>query len=276
MNASGKRVLITGASAGIGAALAREFARRGARLVLGARRLDRLGALAAELAAGGAQVAVAACDVADDDAVARLVALGVERFGGLDIAVANAGFGVTGRFDALALDDYRRQFETNVFGVLRTLRAALPEVARSRGGLAVIGSVSGHLPTPGTSAYCMSKFAVRAFAESIHDELAGDGVAVTLISPGFVDSEIRRVDNLGRLHEEEPDPVPAWLRMRGEDAARRIAGAILARRREAVITVHGKLLVWCYRHAPWLMRLLVARHGERKRGFPQPASPGRG
>ena len=120
------RIIITGASSGIGAALAREFARRGARLALGARRLDRLQALRTELEAAGSEVVVAACDVRDRASLDRLVAEAVARFGGLDIVVANAGFGVSGRFDALSVDDYRRQFDTNVLGVLRTLHAALP------------------------------------------------------------------------------------------------------------------------------------------------------
>jgi short-subunit dehydrogenase len=111
----------------------------------------------------------------------------------------------------------------------------------------------------------MSKFAVRGFAESIHDELAASGVAVTLVSPGFVDSDIRRVDNHGRVHEHAPDPVPAWLRMPTDRAARTIVRAIRRRRREVVVTGHGKVLVLLYRHAPWLFRLLLARFGAPKR-----------
>jgi short-subunit dehydrogenase len=111
----------------------------------------------------------------------------------------------------------------------------------------------------------MSKFALRGFAESIHDELSASGVSVTLVSPGFVDSDIRRVDNRGKVHEDAPDPVPAWLRMPTDRAARQIGRAIHRRRREVVVTGHGKALVLLYRYAPWLLRFLIARFGAPER-----------
>lgn len=262
---AGKVALITGASAGIGAALARELAHEGADLVLTARREDRLRDLAREIETTGRNAVVVGCDVTRDGDPERAVAAAVERYGRLDIAVANAGFGVAGPVEELELDDFRRQLETNVFGVLRTLYASLPELRKTRGQFVVVGSVSGHVPTPETSAYCMSKFAVRGFAESIHDELARSGVSVTLVSPGFVDSDIRRVDNHGTVHEGAPDPVPAWLRMPTDRAARQIGRAIRHRRREVVVTGHGKALVFLYRHAPWLLQFLIARFGAPKR-----------
>jgi len=258
-----KTVLVTGASSGIGAAVARELARHGAHLVLAARRLPRLGALAAELGARTKVVAVEA-DVTRDGDIERAVAAAVDTFGGLDIAVANAGFAVTGRVDQLEIGDYRRQLETNVFGVLRTIYAALPALKRARGQLAIMGSVSGHVPAAGLSPYSMSKFAVRALAEALHDELADDGVAVTLLSPGFVMSEIGHVDNQGRRHERDGSRAPAWLRMPTDEAARQIVAAIETRQREAVITAHGRLGVFLYRHAPWLVRAaLRARRHQR-------------
>lgn len=262
---AGKVALITGASAGIGAALARELAREGADLVLTARREDRLRDLAGEIEGTGRDAIVVGCDVTRDGDLERAVTAAVERYGRLDIAIANAGFGVAGLAETLRIDDYRRQLETNVFGVLRTLYAALPELKKTRGQFVVVGSVSGHVPTPTTSAYCMSKFAVRGFAESIHDELAAHGVAVTLVSPGFVDSDIRRVDNRGTVHEDAPDPIPAWVRMPTDRAARIIVRGMQRRRREVVVTGHGKVLVWLYRHAPWLLQFAFARFGAPKR-----------
>jgi short-subunit dehydrogenase len=262
---TGNVVLITGASSGIGAALAREFARGGADLVLAARREARLRDLAREIEGMGRRAIAVTCDVTRDGDLERAVAAAVERYGRLDIAVANAGFGVAGLAEELRLDDFRRQMETNVFGVLRTLYAALPELKKTRGQFVVVGSVSGHVPTPTTSAYCMSKFAVRGFAASIHGELAAHGVGVTLVSPGFVDSDIRRVDNRGHVHEDAPDPVPAWLRVPTDRAVRTIVRAVGRRRREVVVTGHGRALVFVYRHAPWLLEFLIARFGTPKR-----------
>jgi len=267
-NFSGQVVLITGASSGIGEALAREFARRGAALVLAARRTDRLDRLVAELTAGGARAVAVRCDVTVDGEPERAAAAARERFGRLDVVVANAGFGVVGPFALLTLDDYRRQFETNVFGVLRTLKATLADVRRTRGRIAVIGSVSGHIATPGSSPYAMSKFAVRALAEALGHELARSGVSVTLVSPGYVASEIRRVDNQGVLSEQTPEPVPRFLLMSTTRAARQIVRAIAWRRREVVVTGHGKAAVFFQRHAPWLTSAVIRKFGVRSRGEP--------
>ncbi|AUX21069.1 oxidoreductase [Sorangium cellulosum] len=263
---AGQVVLITGASSGIGAALAREVARRGGRVVLSARREGRLEALAREIRAGGGEALTVRCDVTRDGDVERAVAAAREAFGRLDVAVANAGFGVAGRVEALSLDDFRRQFETNVFGVLRTVKAALPELRRSRGGVAIMGSASGYLAAPGMSAYSMSKFAVRALAETLRGELHDDGVAVTHVAPGFVESEIRRIDNAGALHEGAREPLPRWLVMPAKTAARQILDAIVARRAEVIVTGHAKLGVALARHAPDLVGAVATRLSRKARG----------
>ncbi|XXT22190.1 SDR family oxidoreductase [Sorangium sp. So ce429] len=263
---AGKVVLITGASSGIGEALAREVARRGGRLVLAARRTERLEALAAELGASGGEAVATPCDVTRDGDVEGAVEKARAAFGRLDIAIANAGFGVAGRVEELSLDDFRRQFETNVFGALRTVKAALPELKRSRGGVALIGSASGYIAFPTMAAYSMSKFAVRALAETLRGELHAEGVAVTHIAPGFVASEIRRIDNAGKLRDGAREPVPPWLIMPTPKAARQIMDAIVARRAEAVITGHAKLGVSLSRHAPGLVHAALSRLARKPSG----------
>jgi NAD(P)-dependent dehydrogenase (short-subunit alcohol dehydrogenase family) len=211
---------------------------------------------------------VLACDVTREGDLETAAARTRAELGRIDVVVANAGFGVVGPVERLRLDDFRRQFETNVFGVLRTLYATLDDLKRSRGRFAILGSVSGHLATPGGAPYAMSKFAVRALAEALRHELRGAGVAVTLISPGFVESEIRLVDNEGTLRPGARDIVPGWLRMGAEAAARKIVRAIERRRREAVITGHGKALVLVQRHLPGVMSALVGLSGYRGRSDP--------
>ena len=260
-------VLITGASSGIGAALARELAHEGAKLVLVARRRDRLATLRSELTALGAPVLVHAGDVTRRADLDAAVALAIAHYGRLDMAVANAGFGVVGAVAALGIDDYRRQFETNVFGVLETIQACLPELRKTRGRLVLIGSVAGYISAPRSSPYSMSKFALRALAEALGPELRPDGIAVTLISPGFIASEIRQVDNRGMHHPFAKEPLPTWLVMPTAVAARKIASAAYRRRREAIITGHGKALVWLQRCAPWVLRF-AARRGVRARQEP--------
>jgi short-subunit dehydrogenase len=254
-----KSVLVTGASSGIGEELAWQLAQAGAKLTLAARRREELERVAQRIAAhGGASPlpapCVVPCDVARDGDLEQAVAESVRRFGKLDVVFANAGFGVVGAFKKLSVADYRRQFETNVFGVLRTVYAALPELEKTRGNLALIGSVSGWVSTTGASPYCMSKFAVRALANSITPELRRAGIKLTLISPGFVASNIRRVDNRGTVHPGAADPIPAWIQMPTAQAARQILRAVARGKREQIVTFHGKVFVAIERFFPWLIR----------------------
>jgi NAD(P)-dependent dehydrogenase (short-subunit alcohol dehydrogenase family) len=266
-----KVVLITGASSGIGEELALQLAGAGAKLTLAARRADLLDALVQKIAAAAlAQDALArpkelakplavACDVTRDGDLERAVAETVRHWGKLDAAIANAGFGVVGPLKKLSVEDYRRQFETNVFGVLRTIYAALPEIEKTKGNIAIMGSISGWGAAPGTSPYAMSKFALRALANCIGPELQKSGVKVTLISPGFVASNIRRIDNRGNFHPRAKDPIPAWLVMDTSKAVRQMLRAIARGQREAVITGHGKILVALERFAPWINRAIGRR-----------------
>ena len=134
-------VLITGASSGIGAALAREYDKRGARVALLARRKDRLEKLASELKDARA----IECDITDDASVQRAVREALAAFGELDVVIANAGIGVMGTVEELSIEDYRRQFETNVFGMLRTVKASIGTLKRTSGRIGLLGSVSGFL-----------------------------------------------------------------------------------------------------------------------------------
>ena len=255
---TGKTVLITGATSGIGQALARELAALGAALVVTGRRQDRLQSLVRELEATGALALSVPGDVRDPESLQEAVTAAIECFGRLDVVVANAGFGVAAPFEELTLDDFRRQFDTNVLGVVATCQAALLELRKSGGRLVLMGSVAGHVSAANSTPYSMSKFAVRALADGLRAELAGSGVSVTLISPGFVQSEIRQLDNLGQPRNDV-EPIPPWLVMPAAAAARQIARAIWERRPEAVITRHGQLIVFLSRHAPGLTRWLLTR-----------------
>ena len=264
----GKAVLITGASSGIGEELAWQLGQAGVQLTLAARRRELLEKLAQRIAAAGkAGPLVVQCDVTQDGSLQKAVEESVRHWGKLDVAIANAGFGVVGALKKLSVEDYRRQFETNVFGVLRTIYAALPEIEKNKGNIAIVGSISGWTATPGASPYNMSKFAVRALANAITPELALSGVKVTLISPGFVTSDIRRVDNQGTFHEQAKDPIPSWLVMPTDMAVRQILGAIARGKREAIVTGHGKALVFLERFLPWIIRGAGRRMAAGRGGY---------
>jgi NAD(P)-dependent dehydrogenase (short-subunit alcohol dehydrogenase family) len=265
----GKSVLITGASSGIGEELALQLAQSGAQLTLAARRTDRLENLAQKIAGQGTEETgetqrntrpiVVECDVTRDGDLERAVAESVRAFGKLDVAFANAGCGVVAPLKKLTLEDYRRQFETNVFGVLRTIYAALPELEKTKGNLAIIGSVSGWVSTPGASPYSMSKFALRALANAIAPELRPTGITVTLLSPGFVASEIRRIDNQGIYHEHAKDPISPRMVVPTPKAVREILRAVARGKREQIVTGHGKVIVAIQRYAPWILRTGTSR-----------------
>jgi short-subunit dehydrogenase len=255
---TGTVTFITGASSGIGAALSLQIAREGGDVALVARRQERLQKLSKEIEAMGRQALPIICDVTHDGDLERAADITRKHFGRIDYVVANAGFGVAGRFEKLSVDDYRRQFETNVFGVLRTIYATREDLFASRGCLAMIGSVNGYVATSRVSAYSASKFAIHGLAESLWYEFRPHGVGVVLIVPGYIQTEIRQVDKMGIYHPEVKDRVPAWLRMPAEEAARQIAHAIYRRRRIKVITAYAGIAVFFQRHCPKLLSAIMA------------------
>lgn len=277
MTSSKEATLITGASSGIGRALAEEYARRGHPVALLARRRDRLEALAAELKTQyGVKAVPVVADLSDTQQQEAAIRSAREQLGPLGIVVANAGNGVGGAFEGLATQDFIKQYRVNVWGLLDTVRLCLPDLQETRGRLALVGSVMSYLSLPGSTPYSMSKFAVRALAEGLFVELAPFGISVTLISPGFVESEIRRLPQ-GTLQAPaaeaarlEKDPVPRFLQMPARKAARKIYRAVRARRRERILTLHGRLGVWgaLYFHGPVLqtfrvIQILAKRFGKR-------------
>ena len=178
--------LITGASSGIGAATARAAAEAGHRLVLAARSVDRLEALAGELG-GPDRALVVRCDVTEWEQQQAMVATALEHFGQLDVAFANAGFGAARGFLKESPEHWKSMVLTNVYGAALTIRATLPALKASRGHLLLTGSVAGRRALPG-SLYSATKWAVTAMGESVRQELDQTGVRVTLIEPGTVDT----------------------------------------------------------------------------------------
>ncbi len=254
-----KVVWITGGGSGIGAALARELASRGAAVAVSGRRVDRLEAVVAELNATGARALAVPCDVTQDDQVAAAVARVVEGLGKLDVVVANAGYGVVGKVEGSSDEDWRRQLDVNVLGVVRTARHAIPALRQTQGRLALLGSVIVYAGVPGNAAYTASKAAVNAIGATLSAELARDGITCTTINSGFVESEIGQVDNRGVYHADRKDPRPAALLWPTDKAARAMADAIWRRKREAVITGHGRVIAFFGRHFPGLVALALRR-----------------
>ena len=177
--------LITGASSGIGAATARAARAAGYQVVLAARSADKIDALAAEL--GSDNALAVPCDVTEFDQQQALVAAALQRFGRIDVAFANAGFGAARGFQSETVEHWRSMVLTNVYGCALTIRATMDALKDSRGHLLLTGSVAGRRALSG-SLYSATKFAVTAMGEAARQEYTGTGVRVTLIEPGMTDT----------------------------------------------------------------------------------------
>jgi NADP-dependent 3-hydroxy acid dehydrogenase YdfG len=187
-NIAGKVVVITGASSGLGEATARRLVAEGAKLVLGARRLDKLEALAAEL---GGEVAVLKTDVTDPAQVQALAALAVNRFGRLDVIINNAGLMPLSPLERGKLDDWSQMIDVNIKGVLYGIHAALAHMIPQKSGHIInVSSVAGHKVRQNSSVYAATKTAVRVISEGLRMEMVPHNVRVTIISPGAVESEL--------------------------------------------------------------------------------------
>lgn len=187
---TGKVVVITGASSGIGEATARMLARHGARLVVGARRIERLAALVSEIRAAGGPAEYQAVDVTRREQVEALVNLARRTYGRVDVMVNNAGLMPLSPLAQLKVDEWERMIDVNIKGVLYGIAAALPIMREQKSGHFInVSSLAGHRVLPTAAVYSGTKFAVRAITEGLRQEVAPD-IRVTVISPGAVESEL--------------------------------------------------------------------------------------
>jgi short-subunit dehydrogenase len=252
-------VWITGASSGIGRAMASEWARLGYKVVLSARRKELLEAIALEIQHAGGQALVVPVDIMEEKSIENAVQSIISTWGRLDVAVANAGFGVFGSIDQLTAKDWNRQFQGNVVGLALTVKYALPYLKHNQGRIGLIGSVGAFVPNPNIGAYGASKAAVHAIGLTLQVELMGTGVSCTTIHPGFVVSEIAKIDNEGVWHPDRADPRPANLMWPTAKAAKVIIKAILKRRRNYIFTTHGRIIVGLQRWFPSLVRTIISK-----------------
>ncbi len=216
------RIILTGASAGIGHALALEYAGRGAKLLLVARRGDLLEQLARDVEKLGGEAILLVADASTRETALRAVELAQERFGGIDLVVMNAGRGGPMFVDTFDIDEVEKVMEINALGVMRMVAAVLPVMlAAGHGQLVAISSLAAYRGMPGSAVYNASKGAVTIFMESLRTELRTRGIDVTTIAPGFIRTDMTAKNEFTMPFLMEP-----------EEAARRIARAIDARRTE--------------------------------------------
>jgi short-subunit dehydrogenase len=256
----GRRIILTGASEGIGRALALELAGRGARLALAARDRERLESLAPECRARGGEARALPTDVTNQQDCEWLVNETIAAFGGIDVVVHNAGITMWSRFDALQdLSIFERIMEVNYLAPVRLTALALPELKKSRGLLVAVASLAGLTGVPERSGYAASKHALIGFFDSLRIELAGSGVDVSVVAPDFVVSEIhkRAIGPDGEPLGESP-MVQSKI-MTAEACAERIALAIERRERQVLMSARGKLGRWLKLLAPAVVDRIAAK-----------------
>lgn len=258
----GNVVVLTGASSGIGRALAVELARGGASLVLAARDAAALDAAVAACRAAGGGAVAQPTDVTDPAQCRALVERAVAEHGRIDTLVHDAGLSMFARFEEVRdLGMFERLLRVNYLGPVWLTHAALPWLERSRGRIAVVSSVAGLTGVPTRTGYSASKHAVNGFFESLRIELAPKGVTVTMLYPDFVASDIRHraLGADGRPLGAGPSPVRESEVMTAEACARRCARAIARRERDVLMTARSRLGMWLRLVAPGAVDRIAAR-----------------
>ncbi|HLJ97785.1 MAG TPA: SDR family oxidoreductase [Gemmataceae bacterium] len=252
----GSRMLITGASQGIGKALAEAAAARGAKVLAVARSEHLLHELANEVCARGGTLETVVADITVPRDRERMVEAAVEHLGGLDILVNNAGIGATGHFAEASPERLRKIMEVNFFAVAETTRLFLPVLlAGIRPAIVNISSIAGKRAIPARSDYSASKAAIHGFSEALRAELAKDGIDVLLVCPGLTDTNFSK----NMLEQKARMPVDHLRGMKPEKVARATLRSIERGRHEVCLTMQGKLMVFVSRFFPGLFDRLAAR-----------------
>lgn len=255
----GKVVVITGASSGIGKALAKECHARGAKLALGARRIDHLEALKAEL--HDQEILCVQTDVALESDCKRLVESTIEKFGKIDILINNAGISMRALFNEMNLEVMHRLMDVNFYGTVYCTKYALPYLLAAKGSLVGVISIAGYVGLPGRTAYSASKFAVRGFLDTLRIEHLKSGLHVLVAAPGFTASEVRKVALTANGTPQGETPRNEEKMMSAETCARHIVTAIKKRKRELILTfIEGKFTVFLGKFFPSLLDKLTYNH----------------
>ena len=254
-----KVVIITGASSGIGKALAAECAGRGAKLVLAARRIDRLAELENELSQ--TEILSVQTDVSNENDCKNLIDQAIQHYGCIDVLINNAGISMRALFSDLDLSVVKKLMDVNFWGTVFCTKYAMPHLLKTKGTVVGIISIAGYIGLPGRTAYSASKYAIRGFLDALRTENLKTGLHVLVAAPGFTASEVRQVALTANGTQQGETPRDESKMMSSEECARHIANAIEKRKRELILTFkEGKLTVFLGKFLPKLLDKIAYNH----------------
>jgi len=262
---SGPVVIVTGASAGIGAAVARYFGQRGYRVVLAARRMERLQGVADDIRASGGVALPVRTDISKFSQVEGLIEKTIENYGQVDVLVNNAGMGRLKWLDELdPEEEIAYQVRVNLLGAIQATRLVLPHMrSRKSGHIINVSSVAAWVAPPTYSIYTATKFGIKGFSESLRREVKNDGIHVGVIYPGAVATEFD--DHAGVTWETETT-TPSWMLLSPDDVARAVFKMVGRRKRRMIIPGVMKLAVWGNILFPRVVDWVLSRYFRRENG----------
>lgn len=237
-----KVVIITGASSGIGKALAYEFSRRGSKIVMGARNYDSLTEIAEDIKSKGGDVIFARTDVSSEADCKNLILTAVDHFGKVDVLINNAGISMRALFENTDLDVIRKLMDVNFWGTVFCTKYALPHILEQKGSVVGVSSIAGIKGLPARTGYSASKFAMDGFMESLRVENLKNDLHVLIAYPGFTASNIRNTSLSADGTQQGESPRDEDKMMSAEKVAKHIYMAVAKRKNKIILTVQGKVL----------------------------------
>ena len=253
MNFKNKVVVITGASSGIGEAAAEQFAKKGANIVLVARRKDKLEEVERKLSKYSTKILVQVCDVSDKEQVKLMSEKVIETFSKIDVLVNNAGFVIYGKVEELSIEDIESQMKTNYFGTINCTKYFLPHFLKQNSGHMVnVASVGGSFGVPGIASYCATKYAMLGFSEGLHHELHETNVGVTVVSPIMV-----RTNLFDHPSFKNFTKYATGISLSADTVAKAIIKASNSSRLEIVVPSFVRIGIWFKQTFPFLINPII-------------------
>lgn len=264
-----KIVIITGASSGIGLALADEFAKEGAKLVLAARTTSKLEELSKNLKNKGCDNIIVTTDVSKEEDCINLINKTIDTYGGIDILINNAGISMRSLFKDVDIEVLKKLMDVNFWGTVYCCKYALPYILKSKGSITGISSIAGYVGLPGRTGYSASKFAMHGFLETLRVENLKTGLHVLIAAPGFTASNIRKSALTDNGTQQGETPRKEAKMMSAEEVAKHVIKAIKKRKSTLILTfLEGKFTVFLKKCMPRFLEHLTYSHMAKEKDAP--------